>query len=274
VEESASAGGAGGELGDFGPPVAVAELNSADFDDDPTLTADMLEICFESKRKGGPGGSDIWCATRASVDAGWSPPVVQAALSTPHDESSPELSADGLFMFLGRTGPGTLDADLFYTVRASRAAPWAVPLPADSLNSERADLAAAVTPDLLRLYMGSNRPGVGSWDLYRAERADTLTPFDPPVLVAELGTASGEANPWSTPDESMLFFNSDRSGGAGGNDLWLAVRSPAGILEVVGPLAGINSDKEDNDPWLSPDLRVIFFTSDRGGSNDIYMATR
>ena len=54
--------------GPFGLAAPITELNSGD-DDDPTLTADMLEIVFDSGRTGGgaKGGGDLWTATRAST---------------------------------------------------------------------------------------------------------------------------------------------------------------------------------------------------------------
>jgi hypothetical protein len=42
-------------------------------------------------------------------------------------------------------------------------------------------------------------------------------------------------------------------------------------------LPELASPGDDEDPWLTPDLRVIVFSSDRAGgpgSNDLYMATR
>ena len=75
----------------FAPPTVVGELSSADEDDDPTLTADALEVYFVSTRAGGQGMGDIWRSVRSTVDDPWSPPslarleAAKAALSgVPH----------------------------------------------------------------------------------------------------------------------------------------------------------------------------------------------
>src|SRR5688500_4343144 len=39
-------------LGPWGTPVALAELNTADVEGDPTMTTDLLEIYFASNRDG------------------------------------------------------------------------------------------------------------------------------------------------------------------------------------------------------------------------------
>ena len=49
----------------FGAPRLIAEISTSDKpDDDPSLSADRLLLCFNSKREGGEGKEDVWCATR------------------------------------------------------------------------------------------------------------------------------------------------------------------------------------------------------------------
>ena len=40
------------------------------------------------------------------------------------------------------------------------------------------------------------------------------------------------------------------------------------------PLTALDSRSGDEDLWLSPDQRTVYFTSPRGGSYDIFVATR
>ena len=44
-------------------PVEITELTSGMGDDDPSLTNDLLEIYWGSRRTGGMGSEDIWVAT-------------------------------------------------------------------------------------------------------------------------------------------------------------------------------------------------------------------
>ena len=45
-------------------------------------------------------------------------------------------------------------------------------------------------------------------------------------------------------------------------------------FETPSPVPGINTVSDEENPWISDDLRTLFFVSDRGGSKDIYVATR
>lgn len=71
-----------------------------------------------SDRAGG-GGTDLWTATRASVDAPWSTPVnVGSPVNSNATELHPYLSADALTLFFSSAragGSGSLD--LFVTTR-------------------------------------------------------------------------------------------------------------------------------------------------------------
>ena len=61
---SASVAGSAG-LGPFSEPELVSFLSDPEaLDDDPALTADMLEIYFSSERDGGLGESDVYEARR------------------------------------------------------------------------------------------------------------------------------------------------------------------------------------------------------------------
>ena len=80
---------------------------------------DGLEIFFYSARPGGQG-TDLWTATRASVDAAWSTPVdVGTTVNSSATEVHPYLSADAeaLVFSSSRTG-GSGSTDLYITTRA------------------------------------------------------------------------------------------------------------------------------------------------------------
>src|SRR5262245_28394490 len=72
--------------GPFGTPTLVSNLSDPSYDDDPTLTADLLEIYFNSLRAGGPGLGDVWKATRASPTFPFGTPVPVTQLNSPSVE--------------------------------------------------------------------------------------------------------------------------------------------------------------------------------------------
>lgn len=82
----------------FGSVKAIEEVNSTAHELHPWVTADGLTMYFESDRAGGTA-YDIWRATRTSVGALFSQPVLVAALNAPSNDGSPSLTPDGLTCF-------------------------------------------------------------------------------------------------------------------------------------------------------------------------------
>src|SRR4051794_14340228 len=72
------------ETAGWSTPTLIAELSDPDGADDPSLTADLLEIYFGSHRAGSMGGvaEDIWMAKRASVNVPFGTPVNVADLNS------------------------------------------------------------------------------------------------------------------------------------------------------------------------------------------------
>src|SRR5688572_22930516 len=61
--------------GVWSAPVEIVELTSGFGEDDPSLTDDLLEIYFGSRRTGSIGAEDIWMASRASPADPWGTPT-------------------------------------------------------------------------------------------------------------------------------------------------------------------------------------------------------
>ena len=104
--------------GTWGPATNVTELNSSAADNRPNISSDGLEIFFYSARSGGVGSTDLWVATRESVDAPWSTPIdVGAPVDTSAAELHPYLSADGTTLLFAGSSPSGLDLDILMSIR-------------------------------------------------------------------------------------------------------------------------------------------------------------
>ncbi len=79
-------------------------------------------------------------------------------------------------------------------------------------------------------------------------------------------------------DERIAVFASDRPGGAGGLDLWIATRATAGgAWGPAAPLTALNSAADDDAPGLSSDGLELFFASRRAagpGPRNLWVSTR
>src|SRR6266496_5074939 len=124
-----------------------------------------------------------------------------------------------------------------------------------SLNSAAYEDASSITADGLTLFFDSNRPdGMGLTDIWMSTRPATSSPWGPTVnLGAPINTESYESDPRISPDGLTLYFGSDRSGGVGSADIWVATRpttsDPFALPVNLG--SAVNSTSEDFGPWVS-----------------------
>jgi len=147
------------------------------------------------------------------------------------------------------TGPdrtvSALQADRFAS------AEWSDPVNLGApVNSSVNDMNAALSPDELSLYFVSGRAGgLGGVDIWVSRRASLDSPWEQPVDLGPNVNSSGlEASPALSADGHLLFFSSDRPGGRGSNDIYVARRT----------------DKKDDFSWgpavnLGPDVNTAAF---------------
>lgn len=103
--------------------------------------------------------------------------------------------------------------------------------------------------------------------------------FSLPTPLTEL--AAGDASdddPVLSSDRRLLYFNSERDGGLGKEDIWFSERATVG--EKFGapvPASTLNSEARETGIALSADGLAIWFSSDRAGGRgglDVYAAAR
>jgi Tol biopolymer transport system component len=135
--------------------------------------------------------------------------------------------------------------------------------------------------DGLEVYGESIKPGgYGSGDLYVRRRASVNDDWGAPEnLGPQVNTSSAESMPSISADGLTLYFNSNRPGGHGSWDTYVAARatkeSPWGKAVNAGPK--INTSSVDGEPWITQDGRELYFISYRPGGyggSDIYVARR
>jgi len=261
-----------GPLGAWSAPQRITELTTAVGEDDPSLTADLLEIYFGSPRAGTLGNEDIWFATRTSVGDPFGTPVNIATLNSSSPESNIRISADGLSIYFASNRSPSLDFDLWTATRANRVSPWTAPTRISELATAVGDYAAHPSADGLQVTFCSNRAG-GDEDLFVATRQAQGQPWGTAVQVTDTSTLSNECDPMD-PDPTTIYFSSNRPGSMGAYDLYVATRTVGGTYVTATALTELNSTFNDRDVWVSPDQRLLVFSSNRMGSDDIYYSTR
>lgn len=261
----------GGAFVAFGPAEPLSELNGATHTHAPSLTADLLEIFFESTRE---GSDEIWRATRASVDVPFGTPELVTELSSASSETSPEVSADGLQIWFVSTRSPTLgDYDVWTARRTARDAPWNPPEHVIELSSRFTEHGAAPSPDTLAIVVHSNRAGTG--DLFIATRAAIDELWSTPEPVVEVNTEGIESGGHLGAGLTALYFASNRTGSLGRNDLFVSLRDlPTDPFGPPQPIGGVNTADLEDEPWVSPDGTRLFFARDDGVMRGLYEAPR
>jgi Tol biopolymer transport system component len=90
-------------------------------------------------------------------------------------------------------------------------------------------------------------------------------------LGAPINTKYHEVDPFIAPNESYLIFCSEKPGGFGRADIYVTFRSKRGEWsEPVNMGENINSSHSEYIPYVTPDGRYFFFTSNKSGDRDIY----
>ncbi|HEX6242026.1 MAG TPA: hypothetical protein VFZ61_14050 [Polyangiales bacterium] len=258
------------EGGAFSEPSPVANISTdGGRDDDPSLSADLTLLFFNSRREGGKGREDIWFATRASAADPWEAPRALEALNTDERETGIALSADGLRLWFSSDrdgGQGGLD--VYLSTRGARSEDWSAPERVVELCSNQDDLISAVTEDGRTAYLARREGEDDDYDLYVAMRESSAAAFTAPVPLTELNSEKEESDAFPFAEGLRLVLTRDE-------DLWQAERSQRpGPFSLSGALDELNSDADDRDAWLSQDGRYVVFSSDRDGNYALFEARR
>ena len=160
-------------------------------------------------------------------------------------------------------------ASLILCLASAAPSQWSVPTPEPNVNSTGSDFDPSPTLDGLTLYLSSNR--TGNFEIFRATRAAPYLPFGTATQVLELANAATDAGPFARFDDLEIIFTSNRSGGAGGGDLWRAWR-PSTVVPfgVPTPISELNSSASESSASLTSDGLTAYFHR----TADIYTATR
>jgi len=132
-----------------------------------------------------------------------------------------------------------------------------------------------VSDDGAELWFASSRGGGGGLDAldiyFAAGGGGSFTNVAP---ATSLNSPFYDGFPTLSADQLTIYFNSNR---LGSGDIFVAHRATAS--EPFGsptPVAEVNSPRDDNPGWLSPDNCRLYFQSNRGadGKQHMYMAAR
>ncbi|MFH1679062.1 MAG: hypothetical protein ABIH26_00280 [Candidatus Eisenbacteria bacterium] len=169
-------------------------------------------------------------------------------------------------------GQGGMDLWVSRLVGGAWAEPENLGLPVNSPGDEEMPY---ISPDGSALYFGSNRAGgLGNHDVWVSHSTDGGYIWsEPENLGPPVNTAFSERGPSLSPDGSLLFFGSNRPGGAGGVDVWISENLGGSWGDPTNAGSPVNTSADETCP--SGDENELYFGSTRPGGfgdKDLYVA--
>jgi Tol biopolymer transport system component len=269
---------------DWEPPTPLTAINTAFVDGCPFISKDGLSLYFASNRAG--GANDIYVAHRSSLDSEWGTPVNVTAVNSTAADECPTLSIDGHLLFLvSRRAGGCGGSDIYVAFRkfTKDNLGWGTPQNLGCVINTTYD---EVTPShfedddtgAVYLYFHSNRPtGAGGplgTNIFVSQQQANGT-FGAADLVPGVNSNFNDQRPNIRRNGLELYFESDRGGGAGGSDLWVATRSTTSdFWGTPINLTVLNSAVMDGRPSISAHGETLYFMSSRAGTVDLYVTAR
>lgn len=268
-----------------------ADLNTASLDGCPIQSPDGLALYIASNRPGGMGGLDIWMATRASTGAPWGVPqnLGEPVNSAADDFCPTPVGKNGLFFVSREALPGACGQGDIYFTRRTGAAGWAEPerllcAPAgpnsalDEQGPSWIDTNGKLRGKKLLFFSRSSVSPAVAGEIFVSEREKGAR-FGPAIAVAELNdAAANDIQPNVRTDGLEVVFSSNRSGTAGGQDVWASTRASltAPWSAPVNLGAAVNTAAGESRPSLSRDGKQLLFGRAPGpeGMSDVYVTTR
>lgn len=272
-------------------------INTDSREENPAISPDGLKLSFS--RLG--GGQRLLTATRQTANSPWSQAVDS---NIENFGPSPELAHDGLTLLatrINKSEDGTLSRDLWIGKRSSLQMPWKMSMLTRlgaPVNTDMGENAGTLSEDGRLLFFvrptGTNPQKPPNNKIFMSIRTDWNAPWSDPVQFSPMD-GRGEQMPRLLPGGKAFLFVSNRLGGEGHGDIWMAKlvgkqtveesMSAADLLatgqsewRVIKKLdAPVNSPHWEWGADMTADGLTIVFTSGREGGHgdrDLWMATR
>lgn len=275
----AGSGGAssatGCRFGDFSSPELIAGLGRPDALYGPSLGGNGLVLAFSESIEEGP--EDIYFSERSTRDGAFGSAVPATGVNSADAEGTAFLGGDALSLyFFSDRGGGAGGRDIYRATRSDVLSDFGSVRAVDGVNGAADDHMPWLSPDELTLYFASNRTAndEGS-NLWLARRSSAQDGFEPPLEMPVVNSSERDISPTLSADQRILFFCSDRDGGAGSDDVWMATREDVDSnFGPPEPVPIINASSSELNVALSADGREVIFSSNRDGSRKLFRSVR
>lgn len=204
------------------------------------------------------------CGAGTAQPVRWTP----AAISSPEYEASPTFSPDGRTMIFLQADAAFRKYRLAETRCVGGA--WSPPRPLPFAAPPAADADPFLSRDGRRLYFISTRadPTGEDFDIYVASR--TAGGWSKPRRLPEPVNSKGSELLPREDGEGRLYFGSNRPGGQGQGDIYVATPGTGGRWSVRNLEAPVNTAAFEYEAEISRDGRHMVVVADRTGRSHQY----
>ena len=201
-----------------------------------------------------------------------------AHINTAASEYFPSISSSDSVLILTRRIDNGLNEDLFSSIKNDGQWNTALPL-TGKINTPLNEGGQKISQNgKWMVFTGCNYPeGYGSCDIYISQNMSGEW-SQRKNMGDIINTEFWESAPCLSPDMSAIYFSSNRPGGFGGMDLYVAYLNEKGnwsLPQNLGP--SINTAGDEMFPFIHFDHTTLYFTSNGWktiGGSDIYVAKK
>jgi len=199
-------------------------------------------------------------------------------INTNADEYFPFITNDQFILLYTKRKNENKDEDLFIAIKNENDQ-WGNGNPFDNqINTAYNEGMSTLVRDGRTLYFTAcNRPEIkGPCDIWTGQ-VENGQVREVKAILDHPNSESWESQACISCDGRVLYFASNRPGGLGGTDIWVSVKQKDGYWSSPTNLgAPINTDKDEESPFISNDGNRLFFSSTGHmgfGGQDIFMST-
>ncbi|MGB3946412.1 MAG: hypothetical protein WBM13_00385 [Bacteroidia bacterium] len=197
-------------------------------------------------------------------------------INSEYDEKAPSVTADGKTLVFTSRRPGKSSAldiegdkkyfeDIYIARWDSVNKKWGqAELLPGTINTEGHDACTSISPDGKEIFIykndidGESRGG----DVYVSKLSSSGKWGAPKSLGKPINTTYFEGGACISPDGNTLYFVSERPGGYGHADIYMAKRKDRTLWDVPVNLgADVNTAEDEGGIFLAADGKTLFFTS-------------
>jgi Tol biopolymer transport system component len=207
-------------------------------------------------------------------------------INSKYDDQSPAISADGMKLVFNTRRPETTNSpvdaegdgkffqDIYFSDFDTLTKKWkqADDVPG-SINTNAHDAVTGISADGKIIFIYKNDlkdPQSRGGDIYSSKIVNGKW-RTPENMAKPINTTYWEGGACISPDGKTLFFTSERPGGSGNSDIWMAKRLTKTTWDKPVNLGtDVNSPFDEVGLFLAPDGKTLFFCSNGKGSMGDY----